>query len=73
MAHQKNPNQIPTPWMIAIGNIIAPAMRKPHASSDRQVKMWVNQAAMQDRTKMTAKSSAVPFPFSCFIFSPIVC
>ena len=29
------PNQIPTPWTIAIGNMIAPAIRNPHLSSEK--------------------------------------
>jgi len=32
------------PWKIPIGNMIAPAMRKPHKPSAKQVKMCVNHA-----------------------------
>ena len=39
------PNQIPTPWTIAIGNIIAPAIKNPHLSSEKQTKRCVNHAA----------------------------
>jgi hypothetical protein len=41
----QTPNQIPTPCTIAIGNIIAPAIRKPHLSSEKQTNKCVNHAA----------------------------
>lgn len=33
--------------MMPIGNMIAPANKKPHRPSLKQVKMWLNHAAAQ--------------------------
>jgi len=33
----QNPNQAPNPWTIAIGKNKAPAIKKPHLSSVKQI------------------------------------
>ena len=58
------PNQIPMPWTIAIGNMIAPAIRKPHLSSEKHTNKWVNQAAVKANPKITPKKLFIIFlPF----------
>lgn len=56
------PNQIPMPWTMAIGKNNAPAIRKPHLSSEKQVMTCVSHAA-NDAMKRIIAISPSPFIF----------
>ena len=71
MVNQKAPNQIPIPWMIPIGNMIAPAIRNPQDSSDKQLIIWVNQAATiiaRSASPIRTPASDEPFCLSYILY-----
>ena len=57
------PNQIPIPCTIATGNMIAPAMRNPHLSSEKQTKRCVIHAANNANPVITPTKLPTVFPF----------
>ena len=53
---------MPVPWIQAIGNTIAPAIRKPQDAALRQTTMCVSHDAMAQMMRAGAHMSSIPTP-----------
>ena len=55
------PNQTAVPWIQAIGNRIAPAIKNPQDAVLRHTMMWVIQDAMTQPTIITGIKSSITY------------
>ena len=67
------PSQMAVPWIQAMGNRIAPAIKKPHEAVLRQTTMCVIQEAKTQPIKRSGNSSSMMCPSFVFVFClPII-
>ena len=56
------PSHTAVPWIHAMGNKIAPAIKNPQDAVLRQTMMWVNHEAITQPIKMSGSSSSILTP-----------
>ena len=67
----QRPNQIPTLWTIATGENKAPAIKKPHAPSVKQVNKCWNHAATDTTSNTKPQIKLFIFPSFLFFFTAV--
>ena len=70
------PSQMAVPWIQAMGNRIAPAIKKPHEAVLRQTTMCVIQEAITQTIRIKGSNSSMisslVFVFSLPVFEEVI-